>query len=208
MQAKFEFYPEGGPAPLTVQFQGKTPGTVSYFQWDFGDGFPTQGDWNARHTYAQPGTYLVTHTTTTQPDGETTTAEATIVVGDQIEVPTAPIAAFDYLQNMEGLNVSFMNRSTGNISSYKWDFGDGQSSQEENLHHGFPATGNYLVSLTATGPGGSNTIIAIVVVVEPIGGGNGNGNGTMAVMKRPIKKILPFALGGYLIFQNQKKGVK
>lgn len=55
------------------------------------------------------------------------------------------------------LAVTFTNQSTGNISNYLWDFGDGQTSTSTNPTHVFNSAGTYNISLTATGPGGSNT---------------------------------------------------
>jgi hypothetical protein len=55
------------------------------------------------------------------------------------------------------LTVNFTNQSVGTVSSYNWDFGDGGTSTEQNPSHTYSADGDYTVSLTVTGPGGSNT---------------------------------------------------
>jgi PKD repeat protein len=48
--------------------------------------------------------------------------------------------------------------TTGTVSSTSWNFGDGTTSTQQNPIHSYASAGNYTVSLTATGPGGSNTV--------------------------------------------------
>ena len=47
----------------------------------------------------------------------------------------------------------------GSISSYLWDFGDGNTSTSSNPMHTYLNYGNYTVSLIATGPLGVDTIV-------------------------------------------------
>ncbi len=56
------------------------------------------------------------------------------------------------------LDVTFTDQSIGNIISWTWDFGDGLSSTEQHPTHSY-TIGTYPVSLTVTGPDGSDTII-------------------------------------------------
>ena len=55
------------------------------------------------------------------------------------------------------LTVSFTDHSVGGITSWSWDFGDGATSTEQNPNHTYRTPGTYTVSLTVTGPAGSNT---------------------------------------------------
>jgi hypothetical protein len=55
------------------------------------------------------------------------------------------------------LSVSFTDESTGNITSWHWSFGDGASSSSQNPSHTYTDPGTYTVSLTVSGPGGSDT---------------------------------------------------
>jgi predicted outer membrane repeat protein len=57
------------------------------------------------------------------------------------------------------LSVNFTDQSTGYITSWSWDFGDGATSIEQNPSHVYTDTGTYTVSLTVTGPDGSNTAV-------------------------------------------------
>lgn len=51
--------------------------------------------------------------------------------------------------------VAFTDRSTGPVTSWQWDFGDGETSKEQNpLHEYREARGNYVVTLEVSGPAG------------------------------------------------------
>ncbi len=63
---------------------------------------------------------------------------------DTIMVIDAPEA--DFSANVDGLSIDFSSTSS-NAESYLWDFGDGESSTEENPIHDFPDQGMYTVWL-------------------------------------------------------------
>ncbi len=54
------------------------------------------------------------------------------------------------------LSVAFTDLSTGDIVSHNWDFGDGSNSTQQNPVHTYATEGVFTVSLTVTGPAGSN----------------------------------------------------
>jgi alpha-L-rhamnosidase len=65
--------------------------------------------------------------------------------------------------------VTFTNTSTGIITNSAWDFGDGQSASNNStasVAHAYAAAGDYTVSLTVAGPGGSstNTLMSYLVI--------------------------------------------
>jgi PKD repeat protein len=55
------------------------------------------------------------------------------------------------------LALNFLNTSTGTITTYAWTFGDSTTASTQSPSHVYQAAGIYTVSLTVTGPGGSNT---------------------------------------------------
>ena len=73
----------------------------------------------------------------------------------------APVADFeaDPLTGFAPLTVAFTDLSSGSITAYAWDFGDGSGSSESNPTHIFQEPGVYSVGLRVTGPGGSHTEI-------------------------------------------------
>jgi|GEM_PF-5224586 len=91
---------------------------------------------------------------------------ATLASSSAVETINAdggPVTAA-FATTVAGLTVGFTNNSTGVIDSFSWDFGDGSTSREfEPIHH-YAEAGEYLVVLTVSGPGGSDTALAALVV--------------------------------------------
>ncbi|MEL6271418.1 MAG: PKD domain-containing protein [Chloroflexota bacterium] len=80
--------------------------------------------------------------------------------------PDAPVAAFDASENLG--TVTFTNRSSGDITSYAWNFGDGNTSSSVSPVHAYTTTGTFTAQLTVTGPGGSDTATVIITVLPPV----------------------------------------
>lgn len=75
---------------------------------------------------------------------------------------TAPLADFTGTPTsaLTGQPVVFTDASTGNITNWVWNFGDGQSvtnTSNANVSHAYSSGGAYTVSLTVTGQSGANT---------------------------------------------------
>ena len=51
----------------------------------------------------------------------------------------------------------FVSKATGDITSYEWDFGDGQTSSDRAPNHQYSSSGTYTIELTVSGPGGSDS---------------------------------------------------
>lgn len=68
------------------------------------------------------------------------------------------------------LEVAFTDQSFGTIDTYAWNFGDGGTSDQVSPTHTYTTPGTYSVSLTVTGPGGTDTETKTdyVVVGNPI----------------------------------------
>jgi PKD repeat protein len=67
------------------------------------------------------------------------------------------------------LEVSFTDESTGDPTSWYWEFGDNEISTLQNPHHIYTNQGTYTVSLTTTNAGGSDTEIKTGYVVVTAG---------------------------------------
>lgn len=83
----------------------------------------------------------------------------------------APQAAFDVTPSggIAPLAVSFVNQSTGSITNYSWNYGDGSpiSTAVTAPPRTYNTPGTYVVLLTVTGPGGSSTSSRTVTVSAP-----------------------------------------
>jgi PKD repeat protein len=64
----------------------------------------------------------------------------------------------------------FFDFSTGNITSYEWHFGDGNTSTEENPVHVYADSGSFTVTLIVSGTAGSDTVTKenFVSVLAPL----------------------------------------
>ncbi len=65
------------------------------------------------------------------------------------------------------LTVAFTDTSSGGITGWQWDFGDGNTSTAQNPSHAYGAAGVYEARLTITGPNGSDTATQTIVVTAP-----------------------------------------
>jgi PKD repeat protein len=71
----------------------------------------------------------------------------------------APLVSFKGgpTSGFQGFTAVFTNNSTGSVTNYIWDFGDGTmitNSTLANVSHVYVTGGNFVVTLTAEGPGG------------------------------------------------------
>lgn len=87
--------------------------------------------------------------------------EAGVATGSfNVNVLSPPAADFttDTTYGPATLTVNFTDLSSGDVDTWAWDFGDSGASTVQNPTHDYTAPGSYNVSLTATGPGGSDTM--------------------------------------------------
>ncbi len=168
--ASFSASPSSGKAALTVQLDASAStdvdGTISTVSWDFGDGQSGSGV-SVSHLYAIAGTYIAT-VTVTDDDGATATISSAIVVSAANVLPTASFTATPLTGAaplIVSVDASASSDLDGVISTYSWDFGDGQTGSGATSSHGFVAQGTYTVTLTVTDDdGGVDSSTATVVV--------------------------------------------
>ena len=151
--ADFSATPVSGAPPLAVAFTDQSGGsTPRTYQWDFGDG-GTSTLANPTHTYAAEGIYSVTLTITNSYGSDSATKPNLVTVGK------GPVA--DFMGTPQGgtlpLAVTFTDMSTGNPTTWRWDFGDGVTSATKNPSHTYTKAGTYGVTLTVTNPYGTST---------------------------------------------------
>ncbi|MBL9167091.1 MAG: PKD domain-containing protein [Verrucomicrobiales bacterium] len=63
--------------------------------------------------------------------------------------------------------VAFRDESTGDLKSWKWDFGDGSTSSERHPQHGYEKGGEFTVVLWVEGPAGKSRRAKVWDVVVP-----------------------------------------
>ena len=148
--------PSSGCVPLTVPFSLTLyttacdthlipyPFTVVTYSWNFGDGSALSTSPAPSHTYTAVGVYngSVNYTTA---NGCTGTMTFAIAVG------TPPVASFYGMPThiCADQSVTFISTSTGTITSWQWDFGDGGGSTDTipTTTHVYGMPGLYTVTL-------------------------------------------------------------
>jgi PKD repeat protein len=147
-----------GCADLTVQFSDQSSSNATSWSWSFIGGNPSSStEQNPTVIYENAGTYAVT-LTVTNAAGNSTVEQMNYIVVDDV-----PVAAFTVIAN--AYNVDFTNTTT-NATSYSWNFGDGNTSNETNPSHTYGSDGMYDVVLTATNNCGSVTFTQIVTIAN------------------------------------------
>ncbi len=160
--ARFIGTPTSGSAALTVTFLNQSIGVYSSWLWNFGDG-ETSTEENPMHVYRLVGTYDVTLTIDGPFGGNQLTKVGYITVTD----PGSITAEFSALptSGKAVLTVQFTDLSVGDVESWSWDFGDGNTSIQRSPSHVYTEPGTYTVTLTVTGPQGEDTEIKVGYIV-------------------------------------------
>ncbi|MBN4052104.1 PKD domain-containing protein, partial [Cytophagaceae bacterium AH-315-L13] len=146
--ADFSATPPSGCAPLVVQFDDQSTtgsGAIVKWEWFMGDG-EIDSIQNPQHTYTGNKNYNVTLIIT----DEFGCSDSKV---DQIATikPTADFSVNISSICEDTLTVKFTNNSSGaDTLTYNWDFGDTDTSSEENPEHFYSKFGSYTVTLLAT----------------------------------------------------------
>ncbi len=142
-----------GLTPLTVTFSNLSLNATD-FAWDFGDG-QTSTNVNPSNVYSNAGSYSVS-LTAVGAGGTNALVLSNYIVVTNFPPPVAEFAA-DTTNGLVSLIVTFTNLSL-NAAGFEWDFGDGNTSTNVNPANIYSNAGNYTVTLTAIGTGGTNTL--------------------------------------------------
>ncbi|NQT27469.1 PKD domain-containing protein [candidate division KSB1 bacterium] len=142
-----------GLRPLEVQFSDLSAGIITSWLWNLGDG-TNSTEQHPTHTYQTADTFTVS-LTTTGPGGEHTKTELDYIT--VLEPP--PVADFtaDTTEGIIPFEVQFSDQSTGQVSVWIWEFGDGETSSDQHPIHTYQDADTFDVTLTVTGLGGEST---------------------------------------------------
>lgn len=138
-----------GCIPLNISFFdqstiGSAP--ISSWNWDFGTGDVSNMQ-NPQYTYSQPGVFGVFFQVT-----DTNGCSSGVLIDPAVSASTKPVVQFS-ANPANGcvvpLDVQFTNNTTGNSPlQFNWDFGDGNSSTQQDPLHTYTALGVYSVTLS------------------------------------------------------------
>jgi subtilisin len=164
----------GGPYSGTEDTALSFDGSASYdddgdtitYSWNFGDGSTGVGV-TPNHVYTAGGIYTVTLIVN---DGEVD-SEPSITTADILEVNDAPVAdAGGPYGGTEGVAIVFDGSgsydSDGTITSYDWNFGDGNTGTGISPVHTYATAGVYTAILTLTDDDGATSTDEATVTVD------------------------------------------
>ncbi len=144
VDAEFDWSPDPACAGQTVSFDDLSTGPVTSWNWTFPSGTPaTSTQQNPNVIWNTAGTYNVVLSVN---GGASTISHAVII---------SPLPNADFNVAVDGLTITCTNNSS-NATSYLWNFGDGNTSNQTNPVHTYDDAGTYTITLTATNSCGSD----------------------------------------------------
>lgn len=148
--------PYSGCFPRIQNFGARitTPDPIASYLWTFGDG-TTSTDAKPSHTYTDSGAYNVSLKVFT-----TSGCSDSITVRNAVVLNSRPVAKFSALPltSCASEQVQFTDESTGTISKWLWEFGDGGTSNKKDpLYHYFD-TGYFSVKLSVSNNNCTDTV--------------------------------------------------
>ncbi len=140
---------------ITFDANASTGGGLTY-SWTFQNGIPSAASGPGPHEifYPADGTFEVT-LTVNNALGESTVTEMVTIL---------PTTEADFTVDLNAGIATFLNESI-NATSYLWDFGDGNTSTDENPVHTYGESGSYTVTLLVDGPCGDDSVSTTIDVV-------------------------------------------
>ncbi len=154
--ADFSATPTSGCTPQTVTFTDLSSDNTTGWSWTFEGGVPaTSTAQNPTVTYNTVGVYDVSLIATTAAGSDEAIKTDYITIVDP--------ATSDFTFVVDGGDVTFTNNST-NADSYVWEFGNGDTSMDENPMYTYSTSGTYEVVLSALSACGTVTDTQDVVI--------------------------------------------
>ena len=152
----------GNQINVTFNDQTSSSDPISTYFYDFGDGFNSTNA-NPTHQFNANGAYTIMHWVVTDNGCRDTILQT-------LNVPPYPNANFSYNSN-NGLNIgavfNFVDNST-NANSYFWDFGDTNTSSDEDPSNTYYENGTYTVVLYVTGALGCTDSAYQIITINTV----------------------------------------
>lgn len=142
--------------------------TNATFNWTFGDGNTATGVMPT-HTYTAAGTYTVTLTVRSSTGQQASTTRTLTVTTATVVGAAFTFSPTDPSITRSTNNVIFdASPSTGTITAYTWDFGDGSpTASGARTTHTFTRAGTWVVRLTVSNASGITATTTQNVTVAP-----------------------------------------
>ncbi|MDY7099686.1 MAG: PKD domain-containing protein, partial [Actinomycetota bacterium] len=144
-----------------VQLLDDSVGEPDEWLWTFDDD-TTSTDQDPTHRWRRAGVFVVT--LEVRRGDRTDAVQHSIEIVDVIEPPEARFESPTRART--GVDIQFADRSTGDPTSWEWDFGDGSGSTRVNPVHRYRDEGEYTVGLTVANSAGESEEFTRRLVVE------------------------------------------
>jgi PKD repeat protein len=165
---------QSGTVPLTVIFDGSgstdVDGDIVQYAWDFdGDGEIDEAGDVVTYIYGEAGIYNASLIVT---DSAGNTGGDSIEIGVEEQGITAVLEA-DLTSGEVPLTVEFdasgSSYREGEIVSYEYDFGDGQTyTGNSSISYKYTTVGTYTASITVVGDDGTTDTAETVITIRPV----------------------------------------
>ncbi len=138
---------------------------VTRRDWDFGDGSALDHRDATAHAYGAAGAYTVT-LTVFDDAGRVDAARRVALVEEAVAAGRLDVGP-------DGRTVAFLDQSQGPFSGWRWEFGDGTSSQRRAVSHVYERPGTYMPRLVASYPGPGGRRVTRAAELGPLVVGSG-----------------------------------
>lgn len=164
LKAAISATPLSGCPPFVVNFRDSSTGKPTSWRWDLGNGTISNLK-NPSTTYTKSGSYTIKLVVKNANGADSVTKSKYIVVN------ALPLAKFG--SSSSGvcfpLNVRFRDSSlagSGTLTAWKWDFGDGTLSNQQNPLHTYTHAGSFTVVLRVANSNGCTNVITKTAYIK------------------------------------------
>lgn len=169
-----------GCSPLNIRFTDKSTGSPTSWYWDFGNGMNSDAQ-NPVAAYANPGTYSVRLII------RNSSGQNYILKNNFITVNATPQASFtkSISNGCLPLAVSFSNTTNlfgAGVKNWTWDFGDGNTSSQQDASNTYTTRGSFNVRLAVETNAGCVDTFSLARAVQA-----GNKPASVSFKANPLK---------------------
>jgi PKD repeat protein len=158
----------GSPSPFnaSIQLGNTNNANISSVVWSFGDN-TTGNTLNSPHTYSNVGTYNVSLIVSTN-HGCSDTLLSSLTINPKPSISSTTGAAVCHTNaTLFNQSSTVSNQNGAQISSYAWNFGDGNQSNQIAPSHTYGQPGSYPVQIIVTTNQGCTDTATLNALVHP-----------------------------------------
>ena len=156
---------KGQPVEFDAAASNDPDGTISRYEWTFGDG-GTSGGMRTTHTFNTNGNFTVQLKVVDDKGGQSSAARDVLVENTRAPVPHFSVSPLKGDTNTVFRFDAGNSTDDGKISEFAWDFGDGKKDTGKVAHHKYETIRDFDVNLKVTDNHGLSSELVKQVGVE------------------------------------------